>query len=52
MGYDEACKILEHEAKLKLDNSTLNKESFLHGEYETILQNLDFSDSINKVICV
>lgn len=36
MGYDEACKILEEGSNLKLD-AGIDKESFLHGEYETIL---------------
>ncbi|CAD8163225.1 unnamed protein product [Paramecium octaurelia] len=50
MGYDDACKILEDESQTKLDTTQMSelKESFLNGDYENILQQLDFSDMINR----
>ncbi|CAD8078056.1 unnamed protein product [Paramecium sonneborni] len=50
MGYDDACKMLEEESQTKLDSTQMSnfKESFLNGDYEKLLQQLEFSETINR----
>ncbi|CAD8065779.1 unnamed protein product [Paramecium primaurelia] len=50
MGYSDVCNILEEESQIKLDTTQMNelKESFLNGDYEKLLQQLEFSETINR----
>ncbi|CAD8164221.1 unnamed protein product [Paramecium octaurelia] len=50
MGYDDVCNTLEEESQTKLDTSQMSelKESFLNGDYEKLLQQLEFSETINR----